>query len=42
MTDDDNNEDDNGGSTVEPAPQGFFARLIQMIIAFFKRLFGIR
>ena len=41
-TDDDNNEDDNGGSTVEPAPQGFFARLIQMIIAFFKRLFGIR
>ena len=40
--DDDNNEDNNGGDVVEPAPQNFFVRLIQMIIAFFKRLFGIQ
>jgi hypothetical protein len=40
--DDNNDEDNNGGDVVEPAPQNFFVRLIQMIIAFFKRLFGIQ
>ena len=38
----DNNGNDDNASTVEPVTQNFFVRLIQMIIAFFKRLFGIQ